>query len=193
VLSEDDRTQFLEMIEAEATRLATIVDQILLTSQLDAGAVDVEAAECDPAEIAAGVVESAATHAPEDISLAVSGNGSPRIVGDESKLRQVLVNLVDNAVKYSPDGGHVEIRLSRDNGRCLIAVADEGLGIPAGELDRIFEKFYRLDPEQTHGVGGSGLGLYICRELVERMSGALTVASEPGRGSTFTVELPVRR
>jgi signal transduction histidine kinase len=193
VLSEDDRTQFLEMIEAEATRLATIVDQILLTSQLDAGAVDVEAAECDPAEIAAGVVESAATHAPEEISLAVSGNGSPRIVGDESKLRQVLVNLVDNAVKYSPDGGHVEIRLSRDNGRCLIAVADEGLGIPAGELDRIFEKFYRLDPEQTHGVGGSGLGLYICRELVERMSGALTVASEPGRGSTFTVELPVRR
>jgi signal transduction histidine kinase/transcriptional regulator with GAF, ATPase, and Fis domain len=192
-LSEDDRTQFLEMIEAEATRLATIVDQILLTSQLDAGAVDVEAAECDPAEIAAGVVESAATHVPEDISLAVSADGSPRIVGDENKLRQVLANLVDNAVKYSPDGGRVEIRLSRDNGRCRIAVADEGLGIPADELDRIFEKFYRLDPEQTHGVGGSGLGLYICRELVERMSGTLTVASEPGRGSTFTVELPVRR
>jgi PAS domain S-box-containing protein len=192
-LDEGDRAQFLEMIESEATRLATIVDQILLTSQLDAGAVEVHAAECDPAEIAAGVVESAATHAPEDISLAVSANGSPRVIGDESKLRQVLANLVDNAVKYSPDGGMVEIRLTHDNGHCLIAVADKGLGIPADELDRIFEKFYRLDPEQTHGVGGSGLGLYICRELVERMSGSLTVASEPGRGSTFTVELPVRR
>jgi signal transduction histidine kinase len=192
-LSEGDRAQFLEMIESEATRLATIVDQILLTSQLDAGAVEVESAECDPAEIAAGVLESAAVHAPEHISLAVSANGSPRVVGDESKLRQVLVNLVDNAVKYSPDGGRVEIRLSRDDGHCLIAVADDGLGIPADELDRIFEKFYRLDPEQSHGVGGSGLGLYICRELVERMSGSLTVASEPGRGSTFTVELPVRR
>jgi two-component system phosphate regulon sensor histidine kinase PhoR len=192
-LDEDDRAQFLEMIESDATRLATIVDQILLTSQLDAGAVEVHAAEYDPAEIAAGVVESAATHAPEDISLAVSANGSPRVIGDESKLRQVLANLVDNAVKYSPEGGMVEIRLTHDNGHCLIAVADEGLGIPADELDRIFEKFYRLDPEQTHGVGGSGLGLYICRELVERMSGSLTVASEPGRGSTFTVELPVRR
>ncbi len=192
-LSDDDRGQFLEMIESEATRLATIVDQILLAGQLDAGVVEVEAEECDPAEIAAGVVESAATHAPEDISLAVDANGAPRIVGDESKLRQVLANLVDNAVKYSPDGGRVEIRLSRDNGRCLIAVADEGLGIPADEQDRIFEKFYRLDPQQTHGVGGSGLGLYICRELVERMSGTLTVVSEPGRGSTFMVELPLRR
>jgi signal transduction histidine kinase len=193
VLDEDDRAQFLEMIESEATRLATIVDQILLTSQLDAGAVEVHSDECDPAEIAAGVVESAAMHAPEDISLAVSANGSPRVMGDESKLRQVLANLVDNAVKYSPDGGLVEVRLSCDNGHCLIAVADEGLGIPTDELERIFEKFYRLDPEQTHGVGGSGLGLYICRELVERMSGSLTVASEPGHGSTFTVELPVRR
>jgi signal transduction histidine kinase/transcriptional regulator with GAF, ATPase, and Fis domain len=192
VLGEGDREQFLEMIESEATRLATIVDQILLTGQLDAGVVEVEAEECDPAEIATGVVESAATHAPEDISLAVSADGAPRIVGDESKLRQVLANLVDNAVKYSPDGGRVEIRLSRDDGRCLIAVADEGLGIPAGEQERIFEKFYRLDPQQTHGVGGSGLGLYICRELVERMSGTLTVMSEPGRGSTFTVELPLR-
>ena len=193
VLDEDDRAQFLEMIESEATRLATIVDQILLTSQLDAGAVEVHSDECDPAKIAAGVVESAAMHAPEDISLAVSANASPRVMGDESKLRQVLANLVDNAVKYSPDGGLVEVRLSCDNGHCLIAVADEGLGIPTDELERIFEKFYRLDPEQTHGVGGSGLGLYICRELVERMSGSLTVASEPGHGSMFTVELPVRR
>jgi signal transduction histidine kinase/transcriptional regulator with GAF, ATPase, and Fis domain len=192
-LSEDDHAQFLEMIESEATRLATIVDQILLTGQLDAGVVEVEAEACDLAEIAAGVVESAATHMPEDISFAVSADGSPRLVGDESKLRQVLANLVDNAVKYSPDGGRVEIRLSRANGRCLMAVADEGLGIPADEQEHIFEKFYRLDPQQTHGVGGSGLGLYICRELVERMSGTLTVASEPGRGSTFTVELPVRR
>jgi two-component system phosphate regulon sensor histidine kinase PhoR len=192
-LGEDERAQFLEMIESEAARLGTLVDQILLTSQLDAGAVEVHSADCDPAQIAAGVVESAAMHAPKHISLAVSSNGSPRVIGDESKLRQVLANLVDNAVKYSPDGGLVEIRLSDDNGHCLIAVADEGLGIPADELDRIFEKFYRLDPEQTHGVGGSGLGLYICRELVERMSGSLTVASELDRGSTFTVELPLRR
>jgi signal transduction histidine kinase len=114
-------------------------------------------------------------------------------VCDENKLRQVLVNLVDNAVKYSPGGGRVEIRLRGEPGRCLIEVADGGLGIPSDEQDRIFEKFYRLDPQQKHGIGGSGLGLYICRELVERMDGHLTVDSEPGRGSTFTVELPLRR
>jgi PAS domain S-box-containing protein len=192
-LSDDDRTLFLEMIESEATRLATIIDQILLTGQLDEGAVEIDATECDPAEIAASVIDSAAVHIPEGISLALDPDGSPRIVCDENKLRQVLVNLVDNAVKYSPGGGRVEIRLRRETGHCLIEVVDGGLGIPVDERDRIFEKFYRLDPQQTKGVGGSGLGLYICRELVERMNGQLTVASEPGRGSTFTVELPLRR
>jgi signal transduction histidine kinase/transcriptional regulator with GAF, ATPase, and Fis domain len=193
VLSDDDRTQFLEMIESEATRLATIVDQILLTGQLDAGAVEINATDCDPAEIAASVIDSAATHLPEHISLALDPDGSPRVLCDENKLRQVLVNLVDNAVKYSPGGGRVEIRLRSEIGRCLIEVADDGLGIPLDERERIFEKFYRLDPQQKHGVGGSGLGLYICRELVERMDGQLTVDSEPGRGATFTVELPLRR
>ena len=111
---------------------------------------------------------------------------------DENKLRQVLVNLLDNGIKYSPDGGKVGIRLERDGNGCLIEVSDEGLGIPSSERERIFEKFYRLDPQQTKGVGGSGLGLYICRELVERMDGQLTVESEPGVGSRFTVSLPAR-
>jgi signal transduction histidine kinase len=189
-LSEFDRAQFLEMIESEATRLAKIVDQILLAGQLDADAVELELTECDPAEIAAGVIESAETHLPASISLSLDADGSPQIACDPNKLRQVLVNLVDNAVKYSPKGGEVILRVRSDNGSCQIDVSDEGLGIPAGEQARIFEKFYRLDPQQTQGVGGSGLGLYICRELVERMDGRLTVESEPGRGSRFSVVLP---
>ena len=103
------------------------------------------------------------------------------------------MNLVDNAIKYSPDGGQVTISLDQNGNGCLIEVADQGLGIPAEEQDRIFEKFYRLDPQQTKGVGGSGLGLYICRELVERMEGRLSVESEPGVGSRFQVALPTRR
>jgi PAS domain S-box-containing protein len=191
-LSDYDRTQFLEMIESEATRLAKIVDQILLAGQLDADAVDLELTECDPQRVAAGVIESAAMHVPKSISLDLDVDGAQPIRCDENKLRQVLVNLVDNAVKYSPKGGRVELRVRSENGSCLIEVADEGLGIPAEERDRIFEKFYRLDPQQTQGVGGSGLGLYICRELVERMEGRLHVESEPGKGSRFTVELPLR-
>jgi PAS domain S-box-containing protein len=191
-LSEYDQAQFLEMIESEATRLAKIVDQILLAGQLDADAVELELSECDPAEIAAGVIESAATHVPVTISLSLEADDAPQIACDPNKLRQVLVNLVDNAVKYSPEGGDVVLRVEQDTGSCRIDVFDEGLGIPSAEQTRIFEKFYRLDPQQTQGVGGSGLGLYICRELVERMDGRLTVESEPGKGSRFSVVLPAR-
>jgi signal transduction histidine kinase/GAF domain-containing protein len=189
-LSNEDRAAFLDMIESESLRLSNIVDQILLAGQLDAGAVELNLAECSPAEIAAGVIESASVHLPQGISLDLSADGAQSIVCDENKLRQVLVNLLDNAIKYSPDGGAVLIRLERDGAGCLIEVADEGLGIPSSEREKIFEKFYRLDPQQTQGVGGSGLGLYICRELVERMDGRLSVESEPGVGSRFTVALP---
>ncbi|HEX3266669.1 MAG TPA: ATP-binding protein [Gaiellaceae bacterium] len=189
-LSEEHRAAFLEMIESESLRLSSIVDQILLAGQLDADAVELSISACDPAEIAAGVIESASVHLPEGIALGLSAEGAHSIDCDENKLRQVLVNLVDNAIKYSPDGGQVTIRLDQNGSGCLIEVADHGLGIPASEQDRIFEKFYRLDPQQTKGVGGTGLGLYICRELVERMNGRLSVESEPGVGSCFTLALP---
>jgi PAS domain S-box-containing protein len=189
-LAEDDEAAFLEMIEAETSHLSQIVDQILLAGQLDADAVELELYEFDPAALASSVIESAEMHLPQGISLRLSANGTRRVVCDEDKLRQVLTNLIDNAIKYSPDGGEVEIRLDTANGECLIEVEDEGLGIPSSELERIFEKFYRLDPQQTRGVGGSGLGLYICRELVARMNGRLEVDSEPGKGSRFTVALP---
>ena len=101
-------------------------------------------------------------------------------------------NLLDNALKYSPNGGSIELRVDEDARWTRLAVTDHGVGIPAGELARIFEKFYRLDPHQTRGVNGTGLGLYVCRELVERMDGRINVASLPGRGSTFVVELPRR-
>jgi PAS domain S-box-containing protein len=181
---------FREMIEAEAVRLAQIIDQILVAGQLDADAVEVKLEQCDPVDIAEGVVESAALHLPDGISLRVASDTKCEILCDEDRLRQVLVNLVDNAIKYSPDGGDVEIRFDANNGECLIEVVDEGLGIPSSERERIFEKFYRLDPEQRRGVGGSGLGLYICRELVERMNGRIEVDSQPGKGSRFTVALP---
>jgi PAS domain S-box-containing protein len=192
-LSTEDETTFLEIIEGESMRLAQIVDQILVAGQLDADAVDFELEPCDPAEIAEGVVESASLHLPDGISLHVEKQATKPILCDVSKLRQVLVNLVDNAIKYSPQGGDVEIKLDSVNGECLIEVADEGLGIPSSERERIFEKFYRLDPQQSRGVGGSGLGLYICRELVERMNGRLEVDSEPGKGSRFRVRLPASR
>jgi two-component system sensor histidine kinase VicK len=103
----------------------------------------------------------------------------------------VLGNLIDNAVKYSPDGGVVEVAVENDEGRVRFCVSDEGIGIPPAEHDRIFEKFYRLDPDMTRGIGGTGLGLYISRELVRRLGGRIWVEPNGGKGSVFCVEVPI--
>jgi PAS domain S-box-containing protein len=190
-LDEADRSAFLDMIESEAERLARIVNQILLAGQLDAGQIDTEG-RCDPVEVIRSVLDSASVRAPESVSLVFEPPASfPELACDESRFRQVLVNLVENAVKYSPDGGEVRIELSESSGRARIEVSDRGLGVPPAERERIFEKFYRLDPGLRRGVGGTGLGLYISRELVERMHGRLWVEPNPGSGSTFVVELPL--
>jgi signal transduction histidine kinase len=100
------------------------------------------------------------------------------------------VNLIENAVKYSGQG-RIEVRVEPQYETTRFSVRDEGRGIPSDEAERVFEKFYRLDPKMTEGVGGTGLGLYICRELIEGMQGQIWVNSELGKGSTFTFELPL--
>jgi signal transduction histidine kinase len=138
------------------------------------------------------VIEALRAHAPVHVEVIVDApDDLPEVAADPDKLRQVLTNLLDNAVKYSPDGGSVRIALAQSGNRIRFRIEDQGLGIPPTEQARIFEKFYRLDPNLTRGVGGTGLGLYICRELVDRMDGRIWVASDGRRGSTFTVELPV--
>ena len=102
----------------------------------------------------------------------------------------MLVNLVENAVKYSPGGGTVQVGLEAADSSVRFSVVDEGMGIPNDEQARIFEKFYRLDPNLTSGIGGTGLGLYICSELVERMGGSIWLESEEGKGSAFYFQLP---
>jgi signal transduction histidine kinase len=109
---------------------------------------------------------------------------------DSALVRQILVNLVDNAIKYSTRGDRIEVLVSDETTQVRVAVVDEGIGIPPSEQDRIFEKFYRVDPEMATGIGGSGLGLYISREIAQQMGGSLTMRSAPGRGSTFVLQLP---
>ena len=190
-IPDEQRDRFLEIIVSETERLTAIVSQILLAGQLEEGRVDVAASATDLTPLAESVLDSARLRSPERIDLRLEQNGSPTVaIADEDKLRQVLVNLLDNAIKYSPDGGDVVLELAGGHGRVRLTVRDSGLGIPPGEQERIFEKFYRLDPALTRGVGGSGLGLFISRELVARMGGSLTVRSQPGEGATFVVDLP---
>jgi PAS domain S-box-containing protein len=190
-IPEEQRDRFLEIIVSETERLTAIVSQILLAGQLEEGRVDVATSATDLTPLAESVLDSARLRAPGEIELRLEQNGSPAVaLADEDKLRQVLVNLLDNAIKYSPDGGDVAVELDGGHGRVRLTVRDRGLGIPPGEQERIFEKFYRLDPALTRGVGGSGLGLFISRELVSRMGGSLSVRSQPGEGAAFVVDLP---
>jgi PAS domain S-box-containing protein len=190
-LPAEQQEQFLEIIVSETERLTAIVSQILLAGQLEGGRVDVATVATDLAPLVESVLVSARLRAPEHIEFRFEQNGDRAVaLADEDKLRQVLVNLLDNAIKYSPDGGEVTVELAGGAGRVLLTVRDQGLGVPAGEQERIFEKFYRLDPDLTRGVGGSGLGLFISRELVARMGGSLTVRSKPGEGAAFVVDLP---
>ncbi len=190
-LDDDHRRRLLAVIAGESDRLARIVDQVLAASRLDSGTFAFAVEHCDPGALAHQVVEAARAHTSTDVRIdLVAGSDLPAVAADPDMLRQVLSNLVENAVKYSPAGGRVHVSLWPHEGRVLFAVRDEGLGIPPREQERIFEKFFRLDPNLTRGVGGTGLGLYICRELVRRMGGRIWVASREGEGSTFFFELP---
>ncbi len=184
--------KLLCVIAEESSRLADIVNDLLLASQLDAGKIDVRIQRCDAVRLVESVVDAARTHLPADVSVELEPTEAELapVAADEGQLRQVLANVLDNAVKYSPDGGKIRVRLEPADGILRLAVADEGLGIPATERRRIFEKFYRLDPHMTRGIGGTGLGLYICRELVRRVDGRIWVEPNDVHGSVFYVEIP---
>ena len=189
-LPDDQRQELLAVISDEADRLARIVNDILWTSRIESGAMQVQIEHCDAVELASSVVQAARLHLPTGVALDLTGGSDLRVAADPDKVRQVLANLVDNAVKYSPGGGRVEVALGRHDGAIRFAVSDEGLGIPAAERERVFEKFYRLDPDLTRGVGGTGLGLFICRELARRMDGWIWIEGREPQGSTVVLELP---
>jgi signal transduction histidine kinase len=191
-LDEDQRARLLDVVSGEADRLARTVNDILWASRLDTDSLHVSIQNCDPLELVREVVRAQEAHLDESHRLVLAVDDAlPLVSGDPDKVGRVLINLVDNAVKYSPDGGNVHVAVKPVGAHVRFSVTDEGLGIPPAEQRRVFEKFYRLDPQMNRGVGGTGLGLYICRELVRRMDGRIWVESSgAGRGSTFHVELP---
>ena len=195
-LAESDKKGLLDVIAHESERLSRIADEILFANKLDSDQLALGETGIDLRALVRDVVEemSACFAAREDISFKLTmPDALDSVAGDPDRLRQVLINLIDNAVKYSPDGGRVEIVVEARDGGVRVAVRDEGIGIAPLEQRRIFGKFYRVDPGLARGVGGTGLGLYICRELVRRMEGRLSVSSEEGKGSIFVVDLPVVR
>ena len=190
-LPEGRRESLLSVIYTESARLARLVDQVVWASRFEAGHTRLSLEQCEPVELAEEVIEAVRLHLPATVSIDLRAPHSPpNVLADPERVRQVLVNLIDNAVKFSPAGGRIEVAIERSNGDVRFAVADEGIGIPPNEQARIFEKFHRLDLDLTRGVGGTGLGLYICHELVRQMNGRIWVDSREREGSTFMFELP---
>jgi PAS domain S-box-containing protein len=183
--------KLLEVIAEESDRLAAIVNDLLLASQLDSGRMTANIERCDPREIVQLEIDAARIHLPDDVELELAAPDElPAVAADSGQLRQVISNLIENAIKYSPEGGTINVSLVPNDRNVRFAIADSGLGIPPSEQRRIFEKFFRLDPHMSRGIGGTGLGLYICRELVRRVDGRIWVESDGHSGSTFFVEIP---
>src|SRR5438876_3763547 len=179
-LPPERRRELLAMIAAQATRLTAIVESVLLTSRLDRGDVAVEREPVDVAELARATVEAMAPQLPPSVSLDLQvGPDVVSAAGDADRIQQVLVNLIDNAVKYG-EGSPVSVRVDPANGVVRLSVQDSGPGLSSAEQTRIFDKFYRAGPQLTR-TGGTGLGLYISRELVHRMGGRLDVARRPAQ------------
>jgi len=190
-LSSEQRTELLEMIATQSERLAQITEEVLLASRLDRGEVTVERDRVDVGELARRTVDAMQPHLGAEVTL--DAPQAAFAMGDRDRIQQILINLLDNAAKFSPRGGGITVSVSQDADHVRLAVADQGVGIAPSEQQAIFEKFYRVDPHLTETPGGTGLGLYICGELAGRMDGKVTVESEPGRGSTFALELPRSR
>lgn len=190
----DDEThkRLLAVIAEQGERLRDMFEDVLTTSQLESGSFRIASGELHPAELARSAAEAARVHLPPNLSIDVrTSEPLPAAHGDPTRVRQVLENLLDNAIKYSPEGGRIELRVEADHEAVRFHVCDEGVGIPTSEHERIFKRYYRLDPGLHDGVAGTGLGLYVCRQLAARMSGRIEIESREGEGSTFTLALPL--
>ena len=192
MLSPDQRESFLALIGDETSRLAELVGDVLDTSRIEAGTFSYRFEEVDLGRVVDEAVEAAAL-AQQEVPVVASVRGAlPEIRGDRARLRQVLGNLIENAVKYSPEGGEVRVSATAANGAVQIAVRDAGPGIPREQQGRIFEKFGRVDVPGA-SKPGTGLGLFIARSIAEAHGGSLGVSSGVESGATFTLTLPIAR
>lgn len=189
----ENSRRFLGIIRDHAARLARLTDDLLKLARMDAGKLEIRNEPVRVDELVEALVETSRFHAEQrGLELrAEVAEGIPRVRGDMGRLQELLQNLVDNALHYTPAGGRVLLQAARAGDEVVFSVRDTGIGIPEGEQARIFERFYRVDASRSREAGGTGLGLAIARHLAEAQGGRLWVESEVGAGSTFYVALPV--
>ncbi len=183
-------TEQLIIVQRQTTKLARLIDELLDVSRIQSGRVEFRLDEMDLAQLAREVAERMQTMTSTTRTITVEHGSAVAIVADRDHIEQVLNNLIANAVKYSPDGGDITVRVWDEDGQASLSVTDRGIGIPREELEAVFGLFYRSPDRRARDVGGMGLGLYISKEIVDRHGGRIWAESELGRGTTFHVRLP---
>ncbi len=189
----DEQRQFLGVVERNSHRLLHLVGDLLFLAQVEAGKLVLDVDTFDLGAVASESVETARPQAEaKEITLTLATGPVPLIAGDRARIAQLLDNLVSNAVKFTPDKGRVDVRVSGVEKQAVLEVRDSGMGIPAGEQALLFERFFRTTTATEQAIQGTGLGLAISKAIVEAHSGRITVASEEGSGTTFRVTLPLQ-
>jgi PAS domain S-box-containing protein len=187
-----DADHCVEVIDRNAKRLLRLAGDLQLLAQINSGQMPTQFRTSDLADIAACAVEEMRPEAErKHIDLALSATAVPPLAVDPTRIAQLLGNLLSNAVKFTPEGGKVEVRLGTEGDQAVLSVADTGIGIPVGDRNRIFERFFRTATAKRQAIQGTGLGLTITQAIVAAHNGTIAVEGEEGRGSTFTVRLPL--
>lgn len=191
-IDEEDKTRFLGVVLSETDRMISIVKDLLVLSRLDSKKMDMNMVPFSMSEVIENIynamiieVEKHSQHLEYEIA-----DDLPLALGDKERIEQVMVNIVSNSVKYTPDGGDILVSASEDGDMISVKVTDNGMGVPKENLAHIFERFYRVDKARSREQGGTGLGLSIAKEIVETHGGTIDMQSEIGRGTTVTFTLP---
>jgi signal transduction histidine kinase len=180
----------LTIIQEEVDRMARLVGDLLLLARADAGGLPLQMKPIELDNLFFEVYQKVIVLS-KSVTITVTDIDQVRIMGDSDRLKQLLINLIGNAINYTPAGGDVRISLSKTELWARIVVSDSGVGIPEKDLPHIFDRFYRVDKARSRAQGGSGLGLSIAKSIVEAHGGDIYVTSEVGKGTTFAVALPV--
>ena len=188
----DDQRRFLGVVDRNAHRLLHLVGDLLFLAQVEAGKLVLDVGAVDLGAVASESVEAARPQAEaKRITLTLATGPVPLVAGDRARIGQLMDNLVSNAIKFTPEGGRVDVRVRALSKRAVFEVRDSGIGIPANEREHLFQRFYRTSTATEQAIQGTGLGLAISKAIVEAHDGRITLTSEQDVGTTFRVELPL--
>jgi signal transduction histidine kinase len=188
-----ERRGYLEVVSRSSERLLRLVDDLLFVARLQAGRLVLERSQLDLCVIAAQAAEEARPRAEgKHLALEFSGDGPVMIEADKGRLFQLLDNLISNAIKFTPEGGRVDVVVAHADEGAVLEVSDTGIGLAPGEAQQVFDRFFRSSRVVAQQVPGTGLGLFISRAIVEAHGGTIGVSSRDGGGTTFRIELPTR-